>query len=80
MAIQMLISDLLANPRNVTRFADDDPDVARCLRLLAHSPAPPIVLDSIGVIMDGRHRVAAAIKAGYKTIQAMRCNDPHCRA
>lgn len=39
------------------------------------STAPPIIIDDTGLVIDGHHRLAAAVERGDKTIKAYVIND-----
>ena len=63
-----LISSLQAHPGNGWRiFKCDQPTVRRYARM--KTEPPPIVIDSTGFILDGLHRVAAAILKGCTEIE-----------
>jgi hypothetical protein len=63
---------LLQNPANrkLVKLADR-PTVERYIRMNARTAPPPIVIDKNGLILDGKHRVAAALESGRPDIEAV---------
>jgi hypothetical protein len=66
------IEVLLENPENLRRVKlANRGTVERYKRMLVRTPAPPIVLDKNGLILDGCHRVCAALESGREDIEAI---------
>jgi hypothetical protein len=72
--MKISLEELLANPANAGRIRCADKQIVqKYIRMAARTAAPPIVIDKAGFILDGLHRVAAALEMGLTEIES---NDP----
>ncbi|HTA59501.1 MAG TPA: ParB N-terminal domain-containing protein [Candidatus Baltobacteraceae bacterium] len=71
-SITISLEVLLQNPENrkLVKLADR-PTVERYIRMNARTAPPPIVIDKNGLILDGKHRVAAALESGLVDVEAI---------
>jgi len=72
------IAEILAHPDNGWRVKCANPArVAELIRMLAESMVlPPIVLGHGGELLDGKHRIAAALARGESEIEYEITRDP----
>lgn len=72
--MKITLAELMQNPANAGRVRCADKQIVqKYIRMAARTEAPAIVIDKQGFVLDGLHRIAAALEMGRADIES---NDP----